>query len=354
MLERRFATLRTEGNQNNEVGLPLTVLAARARARRRGPRDGDVRRRRDPRAGGDRAAVDRDRDRGPAGPPVADRLARGDRGRQGRAGRGAARGRRRRGRDPQRRRRAGRAGWPRARAPASTTYGFADDADVRADEVESRGLDGHGVPAPSRRPATADRRDRRRLGRLAVHNALAGDRRRARRGPRARRDRARARRAVAGRAPLDGDPRGRRRRSSTTRTTPRPGRCGAALELLAGLPGRAPDRDPGRDARARRRARRGPPRGRRGGRRGPRRCWSSSTARRVAPPRGSSTARSRAGLAPSGSITAVAAAGGRARRGAMRPARRRRCWSRRRGASSSSGSSTRLVAALGGPERRPA
>ena len=26
MLERRFVTLRTEGNQNNEVGLPLTVL----------------------------------------------------------------------------------------------------------------------------------------------------------------------------------------------------------------------------------------------------------------------------------------------------------------------------------------
>ena len=26
VLERRFATLRTEGNQNNEVGLPLTVL----------------------------------------------------------------------------------------------------------------------------------------------------------------------------------------------------------------------------------------------------------------------------------------------------------------------------------------
>ena len=26
VLERRFTTLRTEGNQNNEVGLPLTVL----------------------------------------------------------------------------------------------------------------------------------------------------------------------------------------------------------------------------------------------------------------------------------------------------------------------------------------
>ena len=92
------------GGQPEQRGRPAADrAAARARARGRGPRDGHVRRRRDPRAGGDRAALDRDRDRGPAGPPVADRLARRDRGRQGRAGRGAARGRRRRRRDPQRR-----------------------------------------------------------------------------------------------------------------------------------------------------------------------------------------------------------------------------------------------------------
>ena len=85
VLERRLVTLRTEGNQNNEVGLPLTVL-------RLGPEHeaavlemgmyvgGEIR---------ELAAIglprDRDRDRGPAGPPVADRVARRDRGRQGRA-----------------------------------------------------------------------------------------------------------------------------------------------------------------------------------------------------------------------------------------------------------------------------
>ena len=65
----------------------------------------------------DRAARDRHRDRGPAGPPVADRVAGRDRGRQGRAGRGAAAGRRRRARDPQRRRRARAPRWPAGRAP---------------------------------------------------------------------------------------------------------------------------------------------------------------------------------------------------------------------------------------------
>ena len=64
--------------------------AARPRARGGRARDGDVRRRRDRRAGPDRPAADRGRHRGPAGPPVADRVARGDRGGQGRAARGAA------------------------------------------------------------------------------------------------------------------------------------------------------------------------------------------------------------------------------------------------------------------------
>ena len=101
VLGRRFRTLRNEGNQNNEIGLPLTVLRLRPGARGRRPRDGDVRRRRDRRPRADRAATDRRRDRGPGRPPVADRLARGDRAGQGRAARGAPA--RRRGR-PERRR----------------------------------------------------------------------------------------------------------------------------------------------------------------------------------------------------------------------------------------------------------
>ena len=54
----------------------------------------------------------------------------------------------------------------------SATYGFAEDADVRAVEVESAGLAGMRftlVAAGERRPVTIPT-----LGRLAVHNALAG------------------------------------------------------------------------------------------------------------------------------------------------------------------------------------
>jgi UDP-N-acetylmuramoyl-tripeptide--D-alanyl-D-alanine ligase len=53
----------------------------------------------------------------------------------------------------------------------SMTYGFADDADVRADDVRSRGVDGMSftvVAAGDRRPVSIPT-----LGRLAVHNALA-------------------------------------------------------------------------------------------------------------------------------------------------------------------------------------
>ena len=57
--------------------------AARPGARGGGARDGDVRLGRDRRPGGDGAAVDRRRDGGPAGPPLADRHARGDRAGQG-------------------------------------------------------------------------------------------------------------------------------------------------------------------------------------------------------------------------------------------------------------------------------
>ena len=45
-------------------------------------------------------------------------------------------------------------------ARATTTYGFADDADVRADEVESRGLDGMALPAPHAGRATGPSRSR--------------------------------------------------------------------------------------------------------------------------------------------------------------------------------------------------
>jgi UDP-N-acetylmuramoyl-tripeptide--D-alanyl-D-alanine ligase len=59
----------------------------------------------------------------------------------------------------------------RTRARAMT-YGFADDADVRADRVVSRGVEGMAFDletAGGRRPITIPT-----LGRLAVHNALAG------------------------------------------------------------------------------------------------------------------------------------------------------------------------------------
>ena len=57
-------------------------------------------------------------------------------------------------------------------AARSVLYGFADDADVRADEVTSRGPDGMAftlVAAGERNAVTIPG-----LGRLAVHNALAG------------------------------------------------------------------------------------------------------------------------------------------------------------------------------------
>jgi UDP-N-acetylmuramoyl-tripeptide--D-alanyl-D-alanine ligase len=57
-------------------------------------------------------------------------------------------------------------------AARSLTYGFADDADVRGERIASRGADGMSfdvVTAAGRRPVTIPG-----LGRLAVHNALAG------------------------------------------------------------------------------------------------------------------------------------------------------------------------------------
>jgi UDP-N-acetylmuramoyl-tripeptide--D-alanyl-D-alanine ligase len=57
-------------------------------------------------------------------------------------------------------------------AARSTTYGFADDADVAAEAVTSNGLDGMRFvlrAEGTRRPMTIPT-----LGRLSVHNALAG------------------------------------------------------------------------------------------------------------------------------------------------------------------------------------
>ena len=144
------------------------------------------------------------------------------------------------------------------------TYGFADDADVRADEVESRGLDG--MAFRLRTPAGDRAVEIRALGRLAVHNALAG-----------------AAAGLAAGISLDdvvpglAAPSRAAHRSTVIRAggvvivddsynaSPALGHRRARAPRRG--PGRPPDRRAGRDARARRRARRGPPRGRRGRRR---------------------------------------------------------------------------------------
>ncbi len=171
VLERRLVTLRTEGNQNNEVGLPLTVL-------RLGPEHaaavlemgmyvgGEIRELAAiglPEIGivtavqpvhlsriGSLAAIeDAKAELVEALPPAAD---------GGLAILNA---------DDERVRRMA------ARTSAGTmTYGFSDDADVRADAVESRGLDGMRFRLLT--PAGDRTVDIGALGRLAVHNALAG------------------------------------------------------------------------------------------------------------------------------------------------------------------------------------
>ena len=171
VLESRFVTLRTEGNQNNEVGLPLTVL-------RLGPEHeaavlemgmyvgGEIRELAAigrpsigivtavqpvhlSRIGSLQAIEDAKAELVEALPAAVDggvAILNAD--------------------DPRVLRMASRT---RARA---TTYGFSADADVRADDVVSRGFDGMTfrlvTPAGDRTVEIAG------LGRLAVHNALAG------------------------------------------------------------------------------------------------------------------------------------------------------------------------------------
>ncbi len=170
VLERRFTTLRTEGNQNNEVGLPLTVL-------RLGPEHaaavlemgmyvgGEIRELAAigrpsigivtavqpvhlSRIGSIDAIEDAKAELVEALPAAADggiAILNAD--------------------DPRVRRMAGRT---RARV---VSYGFALDAEVRAEAVESLGFDGmrFRLVAPTgARPVTIPG-----LGRMAVHNALA-------------------------------------------------------------------------------------------------------------------------------------------------------------------------------------
>jgi UDP-N-acetylmuramoyl-tripeptide--D-alanyl-D-alanine ligase len=167
VLGARFRTLKNEGNQNNEIGLPLTVLAL-------GPEHeaavlemgmyvgGEIR---------DLAAIARPRigivtavqpvhlsrigtieaveqakgELVEALPPDGTAILNAD--------------------DPRVRRMG-----PRGVAPV-VSYGFAADADVRADEVRSRGVDG--MAFTLRTPGGARPVEIPVLGRLAVHNALA-------------------------------------------------------------------------------------------------------------------------------------------------------------------------------------
>ncbi len=234
VLAGRFATLRSEGNQNNEIGLPLTVL-------RLGPEHGAAVLEMGMYVGGEireLAAIGQPRigivtavqpvhlarigtldaiedakaELVEALPPAADggvAILNAD--------------------DPRVRRMAGRT------AARAVTYGFAPDADVRAEAIHSLGLDGMRFRLLSDAGARAVAI--RGLGRMAVHNALA----------------AAAAGLAAGMgldaivpglaAPLDAP-----HRSAVVRAAgvtiiddaynASPGSVRAALELLAGIPGR--------------------------------------------------------------------------------------------------------------------
>jgi UDP-N-acetylmuramoyl-tripeptide--D-alanyl-D-alanine ligase len=168
VLGERFVTLKNEGNQNNEIGLPLTVL-------RLGPEHEAAVLEMGMYAGGeiaDLAAIARPRigvvtavqpvHLARIGTLEAIEQAKGELlealPRDGRAVLNAD--------DVRVRRMAGR-----TEAPA-LTYGFAADADVRAEDVRSAGTDGMRFTLRTRDgrvPVSVPT-----LGRLAVHNALAG------------------------------------------------------------------------------------------------------------------------------------------------------------------------------------
>ncbi|MEP6638884.1 MAG: UDP-N-acetylmuramoyl-tripeptide--D-alanyl-D-alanine ligase [Chloroflexota bacterium] len=168
VLGRRFRTLRNEGNQNNEVGLPLTLMrlgpeheaAVLEMGMYLGGEIADLARMARPRIGVVTSVQPVHLSR--IGSIEAIEAAKGELlealPRDGTAILNAD--------DPIVRRMSARS------MAASQSYGFADDADVGAEDVESAGLAGmrfvlrmDGARRPVSIPA---------LGRLSVHNALAG------------------------------------------------------------------------------------------------------------------------------------------------------------------------------------
>lgn len=168
VLASRFRTLRNEGNQNNEVGLPLTVLrlgpeheaAVLEMGMYVGGEIADLARIAQPRIGlvtavqpvhlariGSLAAIEAAKgELLEALPPDGTAILNAD--------------------DPIVRRMGSRS------AARSLSYGFADDADIGAENVVSGGLDGMRFTVRAdgvRRPLSIPT-----LGRLSVHNALAG------------------------------------------------------------------------------------------------------------------------------------------------------------------------------------
>jgi UDP-N-acetylmuramoyl-tripeptide--D-alanyl-D-alanine ligase len=168
VLASRFRTLRNEGNQNNEVGLPLTLLrlgpehdaAVLEMGMYVGGEIAELARIAQPRIGlvtavqpvhlsriGSLEAIEQAKgELLEALPPDGTAILNAD--------------------DPIVRRMGARS------VARSVSYGFADDADLRAEAVESAGLDGMRFTLRvdgARRPIVIPT-----LGRLSVHNALAG------------------------------------------------------------------------------------------------------------------------------------------------------------------------------------
>ena len=257
VLGRRFRTLRNEGNQNNEVGLPLTVLRLRPEHEAAVLEMGMY-------VGGeiaDLARIARPRI-GVVTAVQAVHLSRigslaGHRAGQGRAARGAPA---RRHRHPQRRRPdrppdgppvRGTGGQLRLRRRRRRRRGGGRVARARRDALRPargrRATDGHdpgpGPPVGPQRAGRGGRRPRRRDD--------------------ARRDRGGPRRRLVGAAPRRGRP--SRRRDHRRRHVQRLAAVGHRRARPARRAAGPARRGPRRDARARRRVRRGPPRGRRGG-----------------------------------------------------------------------------------------